>query len=155
MKNKIEIYTDGSSLGNPGQGGWGIVVLKNGKMAKEIGGYEKETTNNRMEMMAGIQAIKYLLEEKTKEPVTIFADSSYLILGITSWINNWQKNNWRTANKKPVLNQDLWKELLRLTEEYSGKLSWQKVKGHSGDDHNDRADEIAVNCASSQKNHLK
>ncbi|MFA6251345.1 MAG: ribonuclease HI [Candidatus Paceibacterota bacterium] len=164
MTKNIKVYTDGSSLGNPGPGGWGVVVITNEELgiknktpkAKivEMGGYEKNTTNNRMELMAVIETLKYISEKYKKDEVTIFADSNYVLLGITTWIHNWEKNNWRTANKKPVLNQDLWKELIELTRSYKGKIKWEKVKGHSGHVYNDKADEIATGCANSQKKHI-
>lgn len=167
MANKsIKIYTDGSSLGNPGPGGWGVVIITNEELGIknknpkteiiEIGGCEKDTTNNRMELMAVIEALKYLPTRKdlVGRDVTIFADSNYVLLGITNWIHNWEKNNWKTANKKPVLNQDLWKELINLIRNYKGKINWEKVKGHSGHIYNDKADEIATGCATSQKNYI-
>jgi ribonuclease HI len=150
MNKEIKIYTDGSSLGNPGPGGWGVVVIQNDKIIDEIGGYEKNTTNNRMEITAVIEALKYIKNKKTID-VSIFADSNYVLLGITTWISNWEKNGWKTANKKQVLNQDLWKELILLVRESSGKINWQKVKGHSGEIYNERADEIATSYASRQK----
>lgn len=151
MTEEIEIYTDGSSLGNPGPGGWGAVVVSGEKIIKELGGFEKETTNNRMELKAVIETVKYITKNYPKEKITIFADSSYVLTGITSWIFNWEKNGWRTANKKPVLNQDLWKELIELIRNYDNKINWQKVKGHSGHVYNERADEIATSKASLQK----
>lgn len=151
MLKEIKIYTDGSSLGNPGPGGWGIVFVENNKMIKELSGCEKNTTNNRMELTAVIETLKYINKNYKKNNVTIFADSNYVLLGITSWLYNWEKNGWRTANKKPVLNQDLWKELIDLVRNYDNKMSWQKVKGHSGHIHNDRADEIATSKALLQK----
>jgi ribonuclease HI len=166
MKNKknIHIYTDGSSLGNPGPGGWGVVILgenQNDNKLKveseklkvvELGGYEKNTTNNRMELTAVIEALKYISKNHKKDQVEIFADSTYVLGGVTSWIPNWEKNGWRTANKKPVLNQDLWKELIELIRSYDNKIIWQKVKGHSGHVYNDRADELATkNAALFQK----
>lgn len=165
MNKSIKIYTDGSSLGNPGPGGWGVVVVitneklgiknKNPKIKiVEIGSYEKNTTNNRMELMAVIEALKYITEKHKKDEVTIFADSNYVLLGVTSWIHNWEKNNWRTANKKSVLNQDLWKDLIELIRNYNGRLKWEKVKGHSGHIYNDKADSIATGCAISQKKHI-
>jgi len=158
----IEIYTDGSSLGNPGPGGWGVVIInneelkiKNGKpKVTELGGFEKNTTNNRMELMAVIETLKYLCARQDlthKYNITIFADSSYVLTGIQSWIHNWEKNGWRTANKKQVLNQDLWKELIALVRSYGNKINWQKVKGHSGHVYNDRADEIATSKAEKQE----
>jgi len=153
MQEKLEIYTDGSSLGNPGRGGWGVVITQNQKIIKELGGHEENTTNNKMEIKAVIESLKYLNKNKLNEEVSIFVDSNYALLGITAWIYNWQKNSWRTANKKPVLNQDLWQELFELKEKCPSLLSWQKVKGHSGHIYNDRADEIASTCAEIQKNH--
>jgi ribonuclease HI len=164
MEKTLEIYTDGSSLGNPGKGGWGSVFIKNNKIIKELGGFDKNTTNNRMELMAVIETLKYirksdflisinkdiagdLIETTT---ITIFADSNYVLSGITSWVYNWEKNGWRTANKKEVLNQDLWKELIILVRSNKIKINWQKVKGHSGHVYNDRADEIATSCAEKQ-----
>lgn len=152
MINKdIKIYTDGSSLGNPGPGGWGSVSVVGEKIIHEIGGCEKNTTNNRMELMAVIETLKYIIKHHKDDDVIIFADSNYVLSGITSWIFNWEKNGWRTANKKPVLNQDLWKELIGLIRKYDKKINWQKVKGHSGHIYNDRADEIATQKALQQK----
>lgn len=152
MENKkIQIYTDGSSLGNPGPGGWGMVVVENNKIIKELGGYDKNTTNNRMELMAVIESLKHITKNYKKNDLTIFADSSYVLLGITSWVHNWEKNGWRTANKKEVLNQDLWKELIGLVRGYDNKINWEKVKGHSGHIYNDKADEIATSKALAQK----
>jgi ribonuclease HI len=149
----IEIYTDGSSLGNPGPGGWGTVVVVEGKIVDELGGHDKNTTNNRMELKAAIEALKYLRKSdflNIKE-VTINADSTYVLSGVTSWIFGWEKNGWRTANKKPVMNQELWQELIGLVREFKGKIIWQKVKGHSGHIYNDKADEIATTYAAKQK----
>ncbi len=151
MSKKIEIYTDGSSLGNPGPGGWGVVVVSDEKVIKEIGGFDKNTTNNKMEITAVIEALRYAIENCKEEDISIFADSNYVLLGITSWINNWRKNGWKTASKKPVLNQDLWEQLYDLKESFKNKIFWQKVKGHSGHIFNERADEIATTKASNQK----
>lgn len=151
MNKDIKIYTDGSSLGNPGPGGWGAVFIENEKIIHEQGGCEKNTTNNRMELTAVIETLKYVIKHYKKNNVTIFADSNYVLTGITSWIHNWEKNGWRTANKKQVLNQGLWKELITLVRNYNNKISWEKVKGHSGHIHNDRADEIATSYAARQK----
>lgn len=151
MNKKIEIYTDGSSLGNPGPGGWGTVVVENGKIIFELGGFDKNTTNNRMEIKAVIEALRYANKNYEGREVSIVADSNYVLLGITQWIHNWQRNGWKTAGKKPVLNQELWQELWQLKEESTSKILWQKVKGHSGHVFNERADEIATNKASLQK----
>ena len=153
MNKKIEIFTDGSSLGNPGPGGWGAVVVSDSKIINEFGGHEAETTNNRMELQAVIETLKHILKKHSKDHIIIHTDSTYVLLGITSWIHNWEKNNWKTANKKPVLNKDLWQELISLVREFGENLSWQKVKGHNGHIHNERADEIATDCSSSQKKH--
>ncbi len=157
-KGEIIIYTDGSSLGNPGPGGWGTVILHSEKEKEsyvELGGYEKDTTNNRMELMAVIEALKYTEKIKHTGDIIIHADSAYVLGGVTSWVFNWEKNGWRTSKKEPVLNQDLWKELISLARLSKADLKWQKVKGHSGVEHNEKADEIATSCASLQKNHLK
>ncbi len=151
MIKNLEIYTDGSSLGNPGPGGWGSVFVEGEKIIKELGGFEKNTTNNRMELMAVISALRYLEKEKYQGGVVIHTDSTYVLGGVTSWIHNWEKNGWRTANKKAVLNQDLWQELIVLIRSSKVALSWQKVKGHSGHVFNDKADEIATNRALLQK----
>jgi len=148
---EIKIYTDGSSLGNPGPGGWGFVVVSDDQILEELGGGEKETTNNRMELTAAIKALEYVNEKNKFKKVVIYTDSAYVLGGITSWVNTWQKNGWRTANKKPVLNQDLWQRLSDLNEKLGGKISWQKVKGHSGHIYNDKADEIATTKAAKVK----
>ena len=154
---KIDIYTDGSSLGNPGPGGWGLVVVEGDKIIHEQGGHDKNTTNNRMELQAVIETLKYLsarqdLAEKFGD-ISIHADSAYVLGGVTSWIANWEKNGWKTANKKPVMNKELWQELIALVRSYPYKINWQKIKGHAGHIYNERADEIATTCASKQKNH--
>jgi len=138
---KIIIYTDGSSKGNPGSGGFGAIIF-DGEKVLEIGSNEKQTTNNRMEMRAAIESLKRTPENCEIE---IHADSEYLIKGITLWIKNWQKNNWRTKDKREVLNKDLWQELLAETEKR--KVEWKKVLGHSGHEFNDRCDEIATSFA--------
>lgn len=150
----IEIYTDGSSLGNPGPGGWGVVFVQKNSVVGELGGYDKETTNNRMELMAVIETLKYLNKKQElvqNTDVIIHADSAYVLGGITSWIFNWEKNGWKKADKKPVLNKDLWQELIALVRASAYKISWAKVKGHSGHVYNERADEIATSCAKDQK----
>jgi ribonuclease HI len=142
---KIIIYTDGSSKGNPGPGGWGAIIF-NGEKVKEIGSREEHTTNNRMEMMAAIKALQSVPENSELEMQT---DSEYLMKGITIWIKNWQKNNWRTKNKKAVLNKDLWQVLWE--EIQKRKVEWKKVLGHSGHEFNERCDEIATSFADGQK----
>ena len=141
---KIKIYTDGAAKGNPGKAGWGAVFIVGSKIF-EIGGGKNHATNNQMELTAPIEALKYIKKHKISESIEIVSDSQYVILGITEWIQNWMKNNWRNANKKPVLNRELWKKLYSLTQEL--KLKWTYVKGHNGDKYNERADEIATSFA--------
>lgn len=149
-ENNIEIYTDGSSLGNPGPGGWGVVVTKDGKIIKEFGDFSDGTTNNKMELQGAIEALRYV-KENNLQNVILHTDSSYVLGGITSWIFNWEKNGWIKADKKPVLNKEIWQELSSFDCELKGRISWQKVKGHSGHELNDRADFIATTCAGEQK----
>lgn len=137
MKEVI-IYTDGACSGNPGPGGWAAILNYKG-IEKEIYGFENNTTNNRMELMAPIKAL-----EQLKEPcsVHINTDSAYVYNAFTKgWIDKWQKNKWQTASKQPVQNQDLWKRLIELTNIHGVK--WNKVKGHSNDEKNNRCDELA------------
>lgn len=139
----ITIYTDGSSRGNPGPGGYAAIILDD-ESVREIGGREEHTTNNRMELTAAISALEDLSEE-----AVVYTDSEYVMKGITEWIHNWQKKGWRTANKKPVLNQDLWQKLLEVTE--GKKIEWKYVAGHAGVDLNERADQIATEFADGLK----
>lgn len=134
---EIKIYTDGACRGNPGPGGWGALLLCQGQEREFYGG-EKNTTNNRMELLAAIEGLTAL---KRQCQVTVFTDSKYVLQGITEWIINWRKNNWKTANKKPVKNADLWQRLDEIVHQHD--VSWQWVKGHSGDSGNDRADALA------------
>lgn len=149
-KNEITIYTDGSSLGNPGPGGWGsVLVFPEGKVI-ELGGREKESTNNRMEMTAAIKALEEISKRKPKaKKVKVHTDSSYLLNGITMWVYAWQKNNWKTKTKEEVLNRDLWEELFRLDFSLKTKYEviWEKVSGHSGVHLNERCDAIATSFA--------
>ncbi len=133
----LTIYCDGSSIGNPGPGGWGAVVA-DGARARELGGYEKETTNNRMELTAAIESLKIL---KSTSAVTIHTDSRYVINGITKWVKGWERNGWMTKEKKHVLNKDLWEVLVKLSEKHG--VDWKHVRGHSGIELNERADMIA------------
>lgn len=138
MKN-VEIYTDGACSGNPGPGGWGAVLIYNG-VEKQLSGSEKETTNNRMELSAVITALKAL-----KEPckVTLTTDSKYVCDAINKgWLTSWQKNSWKKADKKPVLNIDLWQELLPLLDKHRVEFIW--VKGHNGHKYNEICDKLAV-----------
>lgn len=135
---KITLYTDGACSGNPGAGGWGCVLLY-GNNKKELSGGEKLTTNNKMELSAVIEGLKAL-----KEPceVDVFSDSAYVINSFNNgWIDNWQKNGWKTADKKDVLNKDLWQELLKLSDVHN--ITWHKVKGHADNELNNRCDELA------------
>jgi len=141
---EIKIYTDGACTGNPGPGGWAaIVLLKNEK--KELFGGERLTTNNRMELIAAIKGLEYCAKQEEKQPslkhVRIFTDSTYVKEGITVWINNWEKNNWKTADKKNVKNIDLWKKLKELTK--FNTIDWIWIKGHSNNTMNDLADKLA------------
>ncbi len=134
------LYTDGACSGNPGPGGWGVVICYADGSIHELGGGDSETTNNRMEMQAAIAALKFLAESGQPEPVTLYTDSEYLIKGITQWINGWKKKGWITSTGKSVVNRDLWESLDKLN---SRKIRWQHVRGHSGNLHNDRCDAIA------------
>ncbi len=135
---QIIIHTDGACSGNPGPGGWGAILEWNGHR-KELKGGEPETTNNRMEMMAAIKALKAL--KRSDKDVILITDSVYLRDGITKWIHGWKKRGWKTADKKPVKNVDLWQELDELARAH--KIEWRWVKGHAGDPGNERADELA------------
>ena len=135
--HKVIIYTDGACSGNPGLGGYGAILICNGK-EKELFGGEAQTTNNRMEMLA---AIKALSELKKSCEVDLYTDSNYLRQGITEWIHGWKRNNWRTSDKKPVKNADLWQLLDEIVVAH--KINWHWVKGHSGDIMNERADMLA------------
>ena len=136
-KKIVEIFTDGACSGNPGPGGWGA-ILRYGTTEKEMNGGEPQTTNNRMELMAAIMAI-----EAVKRPceIHLHTDSEYLRQGITTWIHSWKARDWRTADKKPVKNVDLWQRLERAIETHD--VHWHWVKGHSGHVENERADELA------------
>jgi len=139
FKMKTQIYTDGACTGNPGPGGWAAVVISQDKKVELFGG-EQLTTNNRMELTAAIKALEYCISKKEKD-INICTDSVYVKEGITKWIKNWEKNNWRTSDKKEVKNIDLWKQLQTL--EQSNPVSWQWVKGHSGNPMNELADKLA------------
>ena len=134
---RVEIYTDGACRGNPGPGGWGAVLRYNG-VEKDLHGGEPDTTNNRMELTAAIRAFEALTEPCQVE---IYTDSTYVKDGITRWLDGWVSRDWRTANKKPVKNQDLWKQLVTAIANHD--VGWHWVKGHSGHPENERADELA------------
>jgi len=172
---KIIFWTDGASRGNPGIGGWGVfakVVHTDGKEKTfELSGGKPYTTNNRMELTASIQALrfldmvvlnKYFLDKKRYGPtleIIVYTDSKYVKTGITEWMKNWEKNNWRSANKKPVLNKDLWQHLNSLKESINEKLTkdnfkeiqWEYVKGHAGIEGNEIADRLATEAADKLK----
>ena len=141
---ETKIYTDGACVGNPGPGGWAAIILMENEK-KELFGGEKLTTNNRMELTAAIKALEYCANQEEKQlslkNVRIFTDSTYVKEGITVWINNWEKNNWKTADKKNVKNVDLWKKLKELIQ--SNQVEWNWVKGHSEDAMNNLADKLA------------
>ena len=141
---EIKIYTDGACVGNPGPGGWAAIILVENEK-KELFGGEKLTTNNRMELTAAIKALAYCDAQEGKLPslkqIKIYTDSTYLKEGITVWINNWEKNNWKTADKKNVKNVDLWKKLKELVK--SNQIEWRWIKGHSENPMNDLADRLA------------
>ena len=135
---KYKIYTDGACSGNPGIGGWGIVILELKKEPKFLNGGDDNTTNNQMELTAAIKALKYFEDRKK---ITLFTDSQYVKNGIESWINNWKKNGWKTASKKPVKNKELWIELDLLITKHN--VIWKWVKGHAGNLYNEKADLLA------------
>ena len=140
IKNIVEIYTDGACKGNPGPGGWGAVLLYKNHQ-KEISGFQKETTNNQMELLAVIEALKIL---KKESQIIIYTDSVYVKDGITKWILNWKKNGWKNSQKKPVKNMELWQELDELNSKH--QIEWKWVKGHSDNKYNEIADQLAVNA---------
>jgi ribonuclease HI len=139
---KVEIFTDGACKGNPGPGGWGAILRSNGK-ERELSGGEAPTTNNRMELMAAIEALKVL-----KKPcrVQLWTDSNYVRDGITKWIHGWRRNGWKTADRKPVKNAELWQMLLDAAAPH--RVEWHWVKGHAGQPENERADQLA--CAEAE-----
>ena len=137
MSDTVEVWTDGACSGNPGPGGWGAILSYKGK-EKELSGGEAQTTNNRMELMGAIAALESLTRPCT---VALHTDSQYLRQGITAWIHGWKKNGWKTADKKPVKNEELWKRLDAALKQH--KIEWKWVKGHAGDEMNERADALA------------
>tara|TARA_B100001741_G_scaffold312356_1_gene315552 strand:- start:698 stop:1123 length:426 start_codon:yes stop_codon:yes gene_type:complete len=135
---KYKIYTDGACSGNPGPGGWAAIILANDQVEDMMSGNEKNTTNNKMELLAPIKAIQKF---KKKSEISIFTDSTYVKEGITVWIKKWEKNGWKTASKKPVKNKELWKKLKILSLKHNIKWNW--VKGHAQDKYNNLADDLA------------
>ncbi len=138
--NQVVIYTDGACKGNPGPGGWGVLLRSPDGSEKELFGGDRNTTNNRMEMMAVIQALTAL---KRPCAITLFIDSQYVLKGITEWLAGWKAKGWKTAAKQPVKNVDLWQQLDGLVAHGGHKIDWQWVKGHAGDPGNERADGLA------------
>ncbi len=138
MSNPVEIWTDGACSGNPGPGGWGA-ILRSGTHEKELSGGEQHTTNNRMELMAAISALEAL--KKPGTAVALHTDSEYMRNGVMKWMAGWRRNGWRTADKKPVKNQDLWERLDAALKQH--QVEWHWVKGHAGNELNERADELA------------
>ena len=138
----IKIYTDGSCLKNPGDGGWAVIIIRDDE-SKEISGSERDTTNNRMELLAPINALK---EMKQNEQIEIYTDSQYVKLGITEWINKWVLNNWKTSKKEDVKNKDLWIELYNLNKNLD--IKWNCVKAHAGNTMNEKVDLLAKKAAS-------
>lgn len=136
-ENTIVIHTDGACSGNPGPGGWGAILHWKGH-EKELSGAESETTNNRMELMAAIAALEAL---KRRSTVRLVTDSTYVRDGVTKWIHGWKRNGWKTAAKKPVKNEDLWKRLEAIASNHD--VTWEWVKGHAGHPENERADQLA------------
>ena len=141
----VEIATDGACKGNPGPGGWGV-LLRSGTHEKELAGGEALTTNNRMELMAAIRGLEAL---KKPSRVTLSTDSRYVMDGLTKWIKGWQRNGWKTADRKPVKNADLWQELLDATTPH--RIDWKWVKGHAGHPDNERADRLASDAADANR----
>lgn len=137
MKAEVEIFTDGACRGNPGAGGWGVLI-RFGDVEKQLWGNESHTTNNRMELLAAIKGLEALTRSCT---VSITTDSQYVRQGITSWINSWKARQWKNANKKPVKNRDLWERLDALSGKHN--IAWHWVKGHSGHKENELADSLA------------
>jgi ribonuclease HI len=137
----VEIFTDGACKGNPGPGGWGAVI-RSGSHEKELSGGEPLTTNNRMELLAAIRGLEAL---KRPCEVTLYTDSIYVRDGISKWIHSWQKNGWRTADRKPVKNAELWQELIAAAAPH--RIDWRWVKGHAGHRENERADRLACDAA--------
>lgn len=139
-----KVYTDGACSGNPGPGGWGVVVYFDNNTVHELGGFELETTNNRMELQAAIAALDFIERYPTTDGVQLYTDSEYVKKGATQWLAGWKRKNWKTSQGKPVLNRDLWQT---LDQKQPARVQWHYVRGHSGDPGNERCDTIARNFA--------
>ena len=137
MDNNVQLYTDGACKGNPGIGGWGVLI-ETGNHSNELKGFQLDTTNNQMELMAVIKGLEAIEKNTSLEIIT---DSQYVMNGMKQWIINWKKNGWKTASKKPVKNKELWQKLDGLVKDYT--IHWKWVKGHSGHPGNERADQLA------------
>lgn len=146
------IYTDGACIGNPGPGGWAAVFYFKDGSVYEIGGDEKDTTNNRMEMQAAIASLELFQASGQTEPITLYSDSQYLIKGLTEWLKGWKKKGWKTSTGKDVLNRDLWEQLEALNQ---SMITWQHVRGHQGIAGNERCDAIAQGFATGHPPHLQ
>ncbi len=150
---ELSIYTDGSSLGNPGKGGWGAVLIGN-KQALEIGDKADDVTNNQMELLAVYKALEQIAELSISDYViTLYSDSAYVVNGLNDWVFGWEKNGWKKSDKKPVLNKDLWEDIQRVRSfvESDNKLFLEHIKAHAGHRHNERADDIARGFAEGEK----
>ena len=149
MKKEIHLYTDGSSRGNPGLGGWAYVALVDGEVFEGSGAPAKGVlaTNNQMELVAAIEGLRFAKEKYPDMDVLLFADSAYVLGGLKGWLDNWVRNGWRTSTKKPVENKELWETLYELRNFFGKKLQYKKVEGHAGDEYNERADVLAVEAA--------
>ncbi len=159
MARISKLYTDGACSGNPGPGGWGMVAYFDDGNCHELGGRDRATTNNRMEMQAAISALEFFAATDGTTPCVLYTDSEYLIKGITQWVKGWKKKGWKTAAGKPVLNQDLWETLDKLDRHVQSQtktpVSWQHVRGHSGDTGNERCDTIARGFAAGNPPQLR
>jgi ribonuclease HI len=159
MSRISKLYTDGACSGNPGPGGWGTVAYFDDGSCHELGGRDGATTNNRMEMQAAIAALQFFAQSQQTAPCILYTDSEYLIKGITQWVKGWKKKGWKTAAGKPVLNQDLWETLDNLDRQVQSQtktpISWQHVRGHSGDIGNERCDTIARGFSSGNPPQLR
>ena len=146
-----KVYTDGACSGNPGPGGWGVVIYFDNNTVHEMGGFEPETTNNRMELQAAIAALDFVSRYPSADEVQLHTDSEYVKKGATQWLSGWKRKNWKTSQGKPVLNQDLWQE---LDQQAPNRVKWFYVRGHSGDPGNERCDTIARNFSLNQTSDL-
>jgi ribonuclease HI len=144
----VLIFTDGACSGNPGPGGWGVFI-RHRNQEWELSGYEAQTTNNRMEMLAVICALQWVKDQAIPAPIILASDSQYVIKGITQWVHTWLRNGWKTSAKKPVENKDLWEKMWHISNGMND-LTWQWVRGHNGHPENERADQLARNAIAKQ-----